>query len=93
VPKSWGGQVEYTIILEPQEEGGFTARCVELPGAISEGETMTEALQNIREAADLICEVLLDDMKCEKSDLRENDNNRLIERNLTVLCHNILTKT
>lgn len=57
--------MKYTIILEPQEEGGFTARCVEIPGAISEGETMTEALQNVREAADLICEVLLDDMKCE----------------------------
>lgn len=55
--------MKYTIILEPQDEGGFTARCVELPGAISEGETMTEALQNIREAADLICEVLLEDMK------------------------------
>ena len=32
----------------------------ELTGAISEGETMTEALQNIREAANLICEVLSD---------------------------------
>lgn len=50
--------MKYMVILEPQEEGGFTARCVELPGAISEGETMTEALQNIREAANLICEVL-----------------------------------
>ena len=57
--------MKYTIILEPQEEGGFTARCVELHGAISEGETVTEALQNIREAANLICEVLLDDTKCE----------------------------
>ena len=57
--------MKYTIILEPQDESGFTARCLELPGTISEGETMTDALQNIREAANLICEVLLDDMKCE----------------------------
>ena len=35
--------MKYTFILEPQEEGGFTVRCLELPGAISEGETMTEA--------------------------------------------------
>jgi predicted RNase H-like HicB family nuclease len=57
--------MKYTIILEPQDEGGFTARCLGLPGAISEGETMTEALQNIREAANLICEVLSDDVNCE----------------------------
>jgi len=31
--------MKYSIILEPQEEGGFTACCLELPGAISQGET------------------------------------------------------
>ena len=56
--------MKYTIILERQEEGGFTARCVELPGAISEGETMTEALQNVREAIAMILEVLREDLKC-----------------------------
>jgi predicted RNase H-like HicB family nuclease len=28
-----------TVILEPAEEGGFTAYFAEVPGAISEGET------------------------------------------------------
>ena len=42
--------MKYSIIVEPQEEGGFTARCLELPGAISQGETKTEALENIKEA-------------------------------------------
>ena len=51
----------YSIILEPQEEGGYTVRCLELPGAISQGETKTEALENINKAIDLIQEVLRED--------------------------------
>ncbi|MFA5296294.1 MAG: type II toxin-antitoxin system HicB family antitoxin [Methanoregulaceae archaeon] len=42
--------LRYTVVLEPQEEGGYTVPCVELPGAISQGETREEALTNIREA-------------------------------------------
>jgi hypothetical protein len=29
--------MKYTVVLEPQDEGGFTVQCVEIPGAISEG--------------------------------------------------------
>ncbi len=39
--------MKYTIILEPQDEGGYTVRCLELPGAISQGETKEEAVANI----------------------------------------------
>ncbi len=50
--------MKYTVILEPQEEGGYTVRCLELPGAISQGETKEEALVNIKEAIELVLEVL-----------------------------------
>ncbi|HSD57113.1 MAG TPA: type II toxin-antitoxin system HicB family antitoxin [Methanotrichaceae archaeon] len=50
--------MKYTVILEPQEEGGYTVRCLELPGAISQGETKEEALANIKEAIELVQEVL-----------------------------------
>jgi len=53
--------MRYSVILEPQEEGGYTARCLELPGAISQGETETEALENIKEAIGLILEVFHED--------------------------------
>ena len=53
--------MKYSVVLEPQEEGGYTARCLELPGAISQGETKTEALENIKEAIGLILEVLRED--------------------------------
>jgi predicted RNase H-like HicB family nuclease len=55
--------MQFTVILEPQEEGGYTAHCLELPGAISEGDTKTEALENIKEAIELILEVLREDLK------------------------------
>ncbi|WP_340819804.1 type II toxin-antitoxin system HicB family antitoxin [Methanolobus sp. WCC4] len=49
--------MEYTIVLEPAEEGGYTARCLELPAAISEGDTRKEAIENIKEAIELVLEV------------------------------------
>ena len=45
------------IILEPSEEGGYTAIVPSLPGCISEGDTKDEALKNIREAIELYLEV------------------------------------
>ena len=48
--------MELTIILEPQEEGGFTAYVPSLPGCISEGNTKEEAIKNIKEAVELYLE-------------------------------------
>lgn len=41
------------VILEPSDEGGYTAYIPSLPGCISEGDTKQEAMKNIREAAEL----------------------------------------
>ena len=41
--------LRFTVILEHAEEGGFIAKCVELPVA-SQGETRDEALANAKEA-------------------------------------------
>ena len=51
--------MKYTVILEPQEVGGYTVRCLELPGAISQGETKEEAVGNVKEAISLVLEVLI----------------------------------
>jgi len=51
-----------TVILEPSEEGGFTALVPALPGCISEGSTRDEALKNIREAIELYLEPVEDDI-------------------------------
>jgi predicted RNase H-like HicB family nuclease len=44
------------VILEPQEEGGYTVYVPSLPGCISQGETHEEALANIKEAIELYLE-------------------------------------
>jgi predicted RNase H-like HicB family nuclease len=49
--------MEFTVVLEPAEEGGYTVQCIELPAAISQGETKEEALENIKEAIELVLEV------------------------------------
>lgn len=49
------------IVLEPSEEGGFTATVPSLPGCISEGRDREEALKNIQEAIDLYLEPVEDD--------------------------------
>ena len=49
--------MEFNVVLEPAEEGGYTVQCLELPAAISQGETKEEALKNIKEAIELVLEV------------------------------------
>ncbi len=49
------------IVLEPSDEGGFTAVVPSLPGCISEGNSKEEALANIKEAIDLYLEPVDDD--------------------------------
>jgi predicted RNase H-like HicB family nuclease len=49
------------VILEPSEEGGFTAIVPALPGCISEGNSREETLQNIQEAIALYLESIEDD--------------------------------
>jgi predicted RNase H-like HicB family nuclease len=40
------------VVVHPAEEGGFWAEIPALPGCVSEGETFSETLANIREAAE-----------------------------------------
>ncbi|WP_129597846.1 type II toxin-antitoxin system HicB family antitoxin [Methanohalophilus profundi] len=49
--------MQYTVVLTDAEEGGYTAHCLELPAAISEGDTRKAALENIKEAIQLVLEV------------------------------------
>jgi antitoxin HicB len=47
---------EFDVVFEPQEEGGYTAYVPDLPGCVSEGETLEEATDMIREAMALYLE-------------------------------------
>ena len=48
--------MKLTVVLEKQEEGGYTVYAPSLPGCISQGETKEEALKNIKEAIELYLE-------------------------------------
>jgi len=43
---------QFTVILDKDEDGRYLAICPALQGCYTEGETVDEALQNIREAAE-----------------------------------------
>jgi predicted RNase H-like HicB family nuclease len=42
--------MKFKITIERDEEGRYVAECPDLPGCLSEGETLEEALGNINEA-------------------------------------------
>ena len=49
----------YKILLHIEPEGGFTVTVPALPGCITYGENLTEAIQMAKEAIELYIEVLL----------------------------------
>jgi len=49
--------MKFTVILEPEEDGGYSVICPAIPGCASQGDTLEEALNNIREAISLCLEV------------------------------------
>jgi predicted RNase H-like HicB family nuclease len=54
--------MKFRIVLEPSEEGGYTAVVPSLPGCISEGNTRAETIKNVREAIELYLEPVEDDL-------------------------------
>lgn len=47
----------FTAIIQPADEGGYVAWVEELPGANTQGETLEETRENLKEAIQLILEV------------------------------------
>jgi predicted RNase H-like HicB family nuclease len=49
-------QLEFTAVFKEAPEGGYVAFVEELPGANTQGETLDEARDNLREAVGLVLE-------------------------------------
>jgi predicted RNase H-like HicB family nuclease len=48
---------DFKVLLEPDEEaGGYVVSCPALPGCYTQGNTIEEALENIKEAIQLCLE-------------------------------------
>lgn len=57
------------VVLEPSDEGGYTVYVPSLPGCISEGETLEEAIANVQEAIELYLELEEGDLVTEEGTL------------------------
>ncbi len=57
--------VRLRVVLEPSDEGGYTVYVPSLPGCLSEGENIDDALSNIQEASELYLEPLEDEITFE----------------------------
>ena len=42
--------MKFNITIERDDEGRYVAECTDLPGCLSEGETLEETVDNISEA-------------------------------------------
>ncbi len=59
----------FKVILEPDEEsGGYVISCPSLQGCYSQGETVDEAIANIKEAI-LLC---LEDMQAHNEEIHDS---------------------
>ena len=61
--------MKFKIVLEPSDEGGFTVYVPSLPGCISEGDSVDEAMANIQEAIELYLEPVEDELILEEGQL------------------------
>ncbi len=54
--------MRFKVVLEEDEEvGGFVVSCPSLPGCFSQGDSIEEALENIKEAIQACLESLAED--------------------------------
>lgn len=57
--KKLPGVLDFKVLIEPDETGGYVVSCPSISGCFSQGDTIEEALENIKEAIELC----LEDMK------------------------------
>lgn len=60
----------YTIVIHEDPDGGFWAEVPALPGCYSQGETMDELMQNVREAIGGVLEVMREQGKFPESNIQ-----------------------
>ncbi|MBU0568158.1 type II toxin-antitoxin system HicB family antitoxin [bacterium] len=66
--------MEFKIVIEECEEGGYTASVPFLPGCISEGDTYEETIENIKGAVNLYLRAVT-----KETDLLRSEKRRVVE--------------
>ena len=47
-------QMKYTAIIEKGNNGWFVGQCAQIPAAITQGKTVDETLENLKDAVALV---------------------------------------
>jgi len=68
-------KIRYTAIYEEAEEGGYIGYVAELPGANTQGETLEETRENLKNAVELLLE-------CYREDAAKRSTDRTIKESL-----------
>lgn len=71
-------ELKLTAIFEKAEEGGFIGYVAELPGANTQGETIEETRENLREAVSLLLECYRDEAETRMLKSRDSRKEELI---------------
>lgn len=61
----------YTVLLEPNEHGGYTVIVPAMPSVVTEGDTMSDALANAREAIEVTVKDMIERGEVIPTDLGE----------------------
>lgn len=69
--------MELTAVFVPADEGGYTAFVEEIPGAITEGETIEEARENLQDALRMVLE-------CNRELAREHEPKTSVRESLEI---------
>lgn len=69
----------FTAVYQRADEGGYIAFVEELPGANTQGETIEEARENLRDAVETLLEIR------RELTLRDADESSLIREELVVM--------
>jgi predicted RNase H-like HicB family nuclease len=57
---------QFTVRYQEEEDGGYSGQCLEIPGAISQGETLEEFKENMKDAISLILESIKEEADLQK---------------------------
>ena len=56
--------MEYTVIIHKDEKSGwYTGKCVQVPGAMSQGKTLDELMENMKDAIRISVESRMAEIK------------------------------
>ena len=72
--------LKFTAIFEPSEEGGYVGYVAELPGANSQGETLEETRENLKDAVEMLLDCYREDAETKLSSNRSATKEELILR-------------